>query len=199
MNEITSKDYKEKIKYILRGALNTGLKSKMKNKTHKLLNNSNIPRNLSELNITKQDSEETLELIEKVKFVMPDLKMPVIQLSLVSNILNKNILTNSRKGTYIKVENKDKYFKNIGNPIKSFSGNKGYFLRKGAASILIKHVIKEIKEQGINTILVHPLNSELEKYYGNFGFKIIPNVPTNIGRKQYFGQHIKGHIMYLEL
>jgi hypothetical protein len=66
MNEITSKDYKEKIKYILRGALDTGLKSKMKNKIHKLLNNSNIHRNLSELNITKQDSEETLELIGNI-------------------------------------------------------------------------------------------------------------------------------------
>ena len=198
MNNITSNNDKDKIIYILKGSLNTTLKSKMKNKTHKLLNNSNIPRKLTTLQITKEDSEETLDLIEKVKTVMPDLILPAVQIAYISNNLDRNILSNSKRGTYIKVENKNKYFKNIGNPI-SLSSKSGYFLRKGAGSILMKHVIKDMNDKGIKTILVHPLKKELEKYYSSFGFKIIVNVPNNIERKQYFGKHIEGNIMYLEL
>ena len=56
-----------------------------------------------------------------------------------------------------------------------------------------------MKNDGIKVILVHPLKKKLEEYYSKFGFKIIKNVPTNIGRKQYYGKEIEGHIMLLEL
>jgi predicted acetyltransferase len=198
MNNIQSKNNKDKIIYTLRGPLNSTLKSKLKNKTSKLLNNSNISRVLSSLYITKDSSQETIELVNKIQTVKPDLNLPAVQLAYISNKLDTNIVSNPKEGTYIKIENKEKYFKNIGKSI-TFSNKSGYFLRKGVGSKLIYYVIKEMKEKGIKTIIVHPLNKELEQYYSKFGFKIISDIPTEIGRKQYYGTHIEGNIMILEL
>ena len=151
MDNILSENNKDIIIYKLHGSLNKNLKSKSKNKTHKLFNNINKPRNLTTLHITKKDSEETLNLIEKIQKVKPDLKLPAVQIAYVSNKFEKNILSNSKKGTYIKLKNKNNYFKNIGTP-----RNRGYFLRKGAGAILINYVINKMKEEGIKSILIHP-------------------------------------------
>ena len=195
MNNIHVKNNKEEIIYTLRGPLNSTLKSKLKNKTSKILNNSNNPRILSTLHITKKNSEETLDLVEKVKDIKPDLALPAVQLAYISNRFGINILTNSKEGTYIKLKNKKKYFKNIGNPTR----NRGYFLRKGAGRILMNYMIEEMKKDGIKTILVHPSNKDLESYYEEFNFKIIPKVIRNINTQQYYENHNEGRIMYLEL
>jgi len=197
MNNIISYTKDNIINYILRGPLNKSLKTKLKNKTSKILNNYNIPRNLTTLQITNNDNDETKHIVNNIKLVKPDLKLPAVQLAFVSNKFETDILKNSRKGTYIKTTNKKKYFKNIGKP-----RNKGYFLRKGVGSKLINYVIKEMKEEDIKTILVYPLNRDLEKYYSEFGFKIIPNVIRNINsdnRKYYYENNNQGRIMYLEL
>jgi hypothetical protein len=199
MNTIERKIEGDQIIYSLRGPLNSTLKSKLKNKASKILNNSNLPRILSTLIITNDDSEETHDLIEKVKTVKPDLLLPAVQLAFISNKFNTNILSNSKKGTYIKLKNKNNYFKNIGNPTETLSNRLEYFLRKGIGSKLIKYAIKDMKDRKIKSILLHPLKKGLEHYYREFGFEIIKNVPTNIGRKQYYGKEIEGHIMLLEL
>jgi hypothetical protein len=199
MNHISFQDETNIIKYILRGPLNKTLKAKQKNKTQKILNNSHLERDLTKLYITKENAEDTITLIEKIQTIKPDIKVPAVQLSIIYNNLDTNILTNSKKGTYIKIGNKNNYFNNIGNPTTSFSKRTGYFLRKGAGSILITHVIKEMKEKGIKTILVHPSNRALEKYYSTFGFRPILKVPVILGKKLYYESNNDAHIMYLEL
>lgn len=198
MNTINTKIEGDQIIYTLRGPLNSTLKSKLKNNASKILNNSDIKRNLTQLFVSKEDSEELNQLIKCVKSVKEDLKLPAIQFSIFFNKLNINILTNSKKGTYIKSINKNKYFENIGKQTVGISKKSGYFLRKGAGSILLNKIINKMKHKGIKTILVHPLTKELEKYYSKFGFISIPKVPLEIGEKYYF-ETIGGHLMYLEL
>jgi hypothetical protein len=198
MNTINIKNNKDEIIYTLRGPLNFTLKSKLKNKTSKILNNSNIPRNLSKLYITKENSTEVFDLLETVYSIKPDILLPAVQITILYNKLDTNILTNSKKGTYIKVANKNKYFDDIGNPTKSFSDKYGYFLSKGAAYKLLTKAINDMRDKGIKTIFVHPLNKDLEIYYKRFGFIPIKNVPLQLGRKQYY-ESIGGSIMYLEL
>ena len=199
MNTVQVNNNKEGIIYTLRGTLNSKLKSKLKNKTSKILKNSNIPRNLSKIYIAKENSEEIVDLIERVQSVKSDILLPAVQITMFYNNFDKNILTNSKEGTYIKVENKNKYFNNIGNPTKSFSDKTGYFLRKGVGSKLLTKVIADMRDNGIKTIFVHPSNNGLERYYDEtFKFIPIPKVPVELGRKQYY-ENIGGHIMYLEL
>lgn len=195
MNTINIEENNNTIIYTLRGPLNSTLKSKLKNKTSKILNNSNIPRILSTLHVTDYNSEETIDIINKVKKIKPDLLLPAVQLAYISNRFSTNILTNSKEGTFIKMKNKSKHFKNIG----SVTRNRGYFLRKGAGTILMNRIIKDMKNKGIKTILVHPSNKDLEKYYSIFGFIIIPKVFRNYNTKQYYENNNEGHMMYLEL
>ena len=59
--------------------------------------------------------------------------------------------------------------------------------------------VVSIEKDGIKTILVHPSNKDLESYYEEFNFKIIPKVIRNINTQQYYENHNEGRIMYLEL
>ena len=97
MNTIETRAEGDQIIYSLRGPLNSTLKSKLKNKTSKILNNSNIKRNLTQLSVSNESSEELNQLIKSVKTVKEDLKLPAIQFSIFYNKLNTNILTNSKK------------------------------------------------------------------------------------------------------
>lgn len=200
MNRIrVSEDKNTHTIYIFSGPLNVTLKNKLKNKNNKIMNNSNISRNLSSLYLSKENSDETASIINSIKAINFDIQLPAVQIAFVSNNLNNNIITNSKIGTYIKTRNKNKHFTNIGNPI-SFGNKSGYFLRKGAGEILINYVINEMRNKGIKTIFVHPDNRKLELYYGKFGFKIIPNVPKNINRpKLLYESHGFGRLMYLKL
>lgn len=200
MNKIKKVENENQIIYTLRGALNTSLRTKAKNKTHKIFKNFNKERNLTKLYIKKFESEETQYLINRIKMVKPDLKEPIVFLTVLQNLFYKNILTDPISGTFISLENKNKYFNNIGAPI-SFGGKTVHYLRKGAGALLLNHVIKEMKERGVKTIITEPLHKFLEGYYSRFGFKIIPKVPLDFESKgMYYGMSDDlPNIMYLEL
>ena len=199
MNTFTCEDKINYLKYKLKGPLNTTLRAKSKNKTHKLFNNFNKERNLTTLTVLKEDNEETIELINKIKYVKSDIQLPVAVISVVYNFLEKNILSNSIRGTFISPKNKNKYFNNIGRKI-GFGGRNGYFLRKGAGKKLIEYVLDDLRIRGIKTVFIHPLNKDLENYYKSMGFISILNVPYNIeNNRRYYGRGSDGNIMYIEL
>ena len=185
-------------RFALRGSLGN-LKSKSKNKTRKLLNNFKEPRNLAELYVTYNSDENLIGTIDKLITVYPDIIFPVAEISVLENIMNINILTNSKKGTFIYQKNKDDYFNNLGKETRGFT-RAGYFLRRGAGSKLLSHVIDKLKDEGIKTIIVRPDNKKLENYYVKFGFKSIPKVPYIIrGKHVTYCENIGGRIMIKEL
>ena len=86
-------------------------------------------------------------MFNQARIVKPDLQAPAVQVAVLENRLNTNILTNSKTGTYIKEENKNKHFKNIGRITTTFKRS-GYFLRKGVGAKLLEYVIEEQKRAG---------------------------------------------------
>ena len=70
-------------------------------------------------------------------------------------------------------------------------------MRKGSGKKLVKYVLKDLKENGIKTVFIHPLNKSLQEYYKDIGFIAIPKVPLNRGF--YYESYNYGQLMYMEL
>lgn len=198
MNTIHKESKGDIITYTLRGPLNMTLKSKLKNRASTILNHANNPRNLSSLEMSKETSAETKEMLSHARVVKPDLQEPAVQIAVLHNKFEYNIISNLKHGTYIKATNKNKHFKNIG-PLIQYANRNMYFLRRGSGAKLLQYVIDEQKERGIKTILVYPTNKQLEIYYSKFGFKPLTKVPRNLNNRRITYDSGGSRLMVLEL
>jgi hypothetical protein len=88
---------------------------------------------------------------------------------------------------------------------------KKYFINKGSGKVLLTAIINDLRENSdITTLIIHPANKNLEKYYkSNFNFKpfpnkviLIPEIKNNDGSvipPSYYGDGSSGDLLYLHL
>ncbi len=90
----------------------------------------------------------------------------------LTNIWDKNIVSNPKKGTILRNYQKNKYLKNINLRKNPETGH--YFLKRGTGELLLHGLLDDLKEEKYNTVVLQASSDNLIKYYKKFGFQLFP-------------------------
>lgn len=164
--------------YRLINSLNANILNRIRN-SHKLKTNARtkLPREVAVLTVRKDSNNETIDIVKQVMKVRPgSIKGRVAFLGFVTNNWDGSFLTNPNTASSITEAEKQNIFGPNHINLKINPEKDKYFLKRGAATILMKKAIEDFKSEGYGTILLHANTPGLVNYYKKFNFEEIPGV-----------------------